>query len=99
MLHNKYLKGKLKNQPNFKKLSIPINNFSIKQIWNIALDKSYGMSIILSNNQALTKSVLTPTKKKYFQYGDKYLQCTSSRCLKSLNGLAKVFLVLVRVYP
>ena len=65
MLHNKYLKGKLKNQPNFKKLSIPINNFSIKQICNIAPDKIYGMLIILSNNQALTESVLVPTKDKY----------------------------------
>ena len=91
MLHNKYLKGKLKNQPNFKKIGIPINNFSIKQIWNISPDKSYGMLIILSNNQALTKSVLVPTKEKYLQYGDKYLQCTSSRCLTSLDGLVKVF--------
>ena len=47
--------------------------------------------IILSNNQALTESVLMPTKEKYFQYGDKYLQCTSSRFLKSLDGLVKVF--------
>ena len=90
MLHNKYLKGKLKNQPNFKKLDIPINNFSIKKIWNIAPDKSYGMLIILSNNQALTESVLVPTKEKYLQYGDKYLQCTSSRCLTSLDGLVKL---------
>jgi len=91
MLHNKYLKGKLKNQPKFKKLGIPINNFSIKQIWNIAPDKSYGMLIILSNNQTLTESVLVPTKEKYLQYGDKYLQCTSTRCLTSLDGLVKLF--------
>ena len=65
MLHNKYLKGKLKNQPNFKKLCIPINNFSIKQIRNIAPEKSYGMLIILSNNQALPESVLVPKKDKY----------------------------------
>ena len=91
MLHNKYLKGKLKNQPNFKKLVIPINNFSIKQIWNITPEKSYGMLIILSNNQALTESVLVPTKENYFQYGYKYLQCTSSRCMKILDGLVKVF--------
>ena len=91
MLHNKDIKGKLKNQPNFKKLGIPINNFTIKQIWNIAPEKCYGMLIILRNNQALTESVLVPTKEKYFQYGDKYLQCTSSRCLTSLDGLVKVF--------
>ena len=91
MLHNKFLKGKLKNQPNFKKLDIPINNFTIKNFWNIAPEKIYGMLIILRNNQALTESVLVPTKEKYLQYGDKYLQCTSSRCLTSLDGLVKLF--------
>ena len=49
------------------------------------------MLIILRNNQALIESVLVPTKEKYLQYGDKYLQCTSSRCLTSLDGLVKLF--------
>ena len=49
------------------------------------------MLIILSNNPALTESVLVPTKEKYLQYGDKYLKCTSSRCLKRLDGLVKFF--------
>ena len=49
------------------------------------------MLIILRNNQSLTESVLVPTKEKYLQYGDKYLQCTSYRCLTSLDGLVKLF--------